>query len=265
MGDEGMLQQILVNLVTNGVEAYGDKDGEVLIRWYTKNYSQAMLPHPYHEVDLQEGEYFCIEVTDKGCGMGREALSRAFEPFYSTKFTGRGLGLAVVLGIMRIHKGALELISSSGQGATARLLFPSVVGKPVEATVTPPEIKVSTSKGSVLLVDDDENVLITGAGMMRYLGFDIITTTDSRQALEIYQERRSEINLLLLDLAMPGLDGRELLARIRATGNKVPAIIATGYSVKQVRERFVGLEPVEFIQKPYTMDVLRKQVREVCW
>jgi CheY-like chemotaxis protein len=213
---------------------------------------------------LPEGSYVWIEVSDTGCGMDRQTISRIFEPFFTTKFTGRGLGLAAVQGIVRGHKGALRVNSDAGKGTVFRVLFPAA-----EQPCDGPEIKASAvldawrGTGTVLLVDDDHTIREMGRQMIEMIGFTTLTAGDGREALDAYREGGSAIDVVLLDLTMPCMDGVEALRELRLIDPEVRVVISSGYTENDIASRFAGMAPSAFIQKPYTLNGLRECLRNV--
>ncbi|HAS84119.1 MAG TPA: histidine kinase, partial [Verrucomicrobia bacterium] len=196
------------------------------------------------------------EVSDTGCGMDTQTIARIFEPFFTTKFTGRGLGLSAVMGIVRAHEGALRVYSEPGKGTTFKVMFPVVE----EAKEKQDEEGVSThwrGSGTVLLVDDEETIRAIGSKQLRHLGLDVLTAEDGRQAVAIYRERRADIDLVLLDLIMPHMNGEEAYRELRQIAPDVRVILASGYSESDIASRFAGKGLAGCLQKPYTLTNLR--------
>jgi len=207
---------------------------------------------------LAPGLYAYLEVTDTGSGMDAETQSRIFDPFFSTKFTGRGLGLATVLGIVRAHKGALKVYSEPGKGTSFKILFPvpEDAGKDVRTNGSPPADW--RGQGTILLVDDVGSLIDLGARMLAHLGFTVLTATDGRQAVDLYRERGNEIDLVLMDLTMPQMDGAEAFDELRRLNPNVRVVLASGYSKEDVASRFAGKGLYGVLQKPYTLARLRE-------
>jgi CheY-like chemotaxis protein len=209
--------------------------------------------------DLAPGPYVHLEVTDTGHGMDAETRSRIFEPFFSTKFTGRGLGLAAVLGIVRAHKGTVKVSSEPGKGSTFKILFPAPeeAGRRARGKVRSamPEWR---GTGTILLVDDEESLTALGAQMLELLGFTVLTAEDGRQAVDLYRDRGKEIDLVLMDLTMPHMDGTEAFGELLRLNPEVRVILASGYTKEDVASRFAGKKPAGIVQKPYTLDRLRE-------
>jgi CheY-like chemotaxis protein len=194
--------------------------------------------------------------------MDNETQTRIFEPFFTTKFTGRGLGLAAVQGIVRGHKGALRVYSEPGNGTTFRVLFPVAEGA-IDRVERTSDDGADTWKGTgtVLLVDDDETIRILGKEMVEMIGFQTHTAADGCQALESYRSVDGKIDVVLLDLTMPCMDGVETFRELRRISPDVSVVISSGYAEHDIASRFAGMAPTGFIQKPYTMEALRECLR----
>jgi CheY-like chemotaxis protein len=211
--------------------------------------------------DLPPGPYVHLEVADTGSGMDAETQARIFEPFFTTKFTGRGLGLAAVLGIIRAYKGALKVYSEPGKGTTFRVLFPALTdGK--DATRSPDSSRLAAwrGKGTILLVEDEESLIALGARMLEHLGFTVLTASDGLQAVDLYRERGKEIDLVLMDLTMPHMDGAEAFGELRRLNQDVRVVLASGYSQEDVTSRFQGKGLSGVLQKPYTLAKLQESL-----
>ncbi len=267
-GDRTQIQQVITSLVANAAESMTGLSGEISVacssrecdREYldsTNPVSQAGLDTP-----LAEGNYVVLEITDSGCGMDRETIDKIFDPFFTTKFAGRGLGLAAVLGIVRGHKGALEISSRPQEGTTFRLLFPAVSSSP---DTTDRQINVVPQlswqeSGRILLIDDEASVLEVTRKILNRLGFSAITARDGQQALDIYRDQADSIACVILDLTMPNMDGAETFRELSALNPEVKVILSSGYTRHEVTERFRGKAVAGFLQKPYQTDDLRKEL-----
>jgi CheY-like chemotaxis protein len=169
------------------------------------------------------------------------------DPFYTTKFAGRGLGLAVVQGIVRRQNGFIELSSEKGSGTTIRVLFPASDRQPVmDAKRVPTDVAV-TGAGVVMVVDDEEPIRRLNREVLESAGFDVVTASDGRDALDLYHERFADIVAVVLDLTMPRKDGKETFAELREVNQGLPIVLVSGFSERRLRAK----GPVAFIQKPY--------------
>jgi CheY-like chemotaxis protein len=188
--------------------------------------------------------------------MGTEVQSRIFEPFYSTKFTGRGLGLAAVHGIVSAHRGAIRVFSSLGAGSRFRVYFPAATQKPMPAVAAKaPEAKSSVS-GRVLIVDDEEMILNTIQGVLRSSGFETVVVNNGEDAIALFKQEHKRISVVLLDMMMPGMGGDEVLRYLRVIRRDIPVIVTSGYSEEQVMRYFSGRRVSAFLQKPYRSEAL---------
>lgn len=257
--DRSQIRQIVLNLILNASEAIGDRGGAITVSaGATRCGGEDLRKTDLHD-ELAPGPYVYLEVSDTGTGMDAETLSRIFEPFFSTRFTGRGLGLAAVLGIVRAHKGAVKVWSEPGKGTTFKILFPALAGG--EDSIRSPEdspLAGWRGKGTILLVDDEESLLALGARMLEYLGLNALTASDGVQAVELYRRHREEIDLVLMDLTMPHMDGEETLGELRRLNPDVPVVLASGHSHEDVTGRFAGKGLAGILQKPYTLARLRE-------
>lgn len=262
--DPAQLRQVVMNLIMNASDALEGCSGTVEIRVESVKAGKELLQRSFVGKELPEGRYVSLEVEDSGCGMDAETLGRIFDPFFTTKFTGRGLGLASTLGIVRSHKGAVFVQSQPGKGTTFRILFPAVGGGRPEA-LSPEEEgtrvmpgESARRAGAVLVVDDEEAVRRFAVKAVERGGFETIAARDGEEGLSLFRERGEEIGIVLLDLTMPGMDGREVLEEIRAMDSDVPVVLSSGFSADQA---LMGLEAdpgVRFLRKPYSPATLQE-------
>ncbi|MFP6808833.1 MAG: response regulator [Pseudomonadales bacterium] len=212
---------------------------------------------------LKAGTYVYFEVKDEGVGISEEDQVRLFEPFYTTKFTGRGLGMAVVFGIIRVHRGAIEISSELEIGTTVRAYFPATEGSvaSVSDVVENPEPTVDQARGAVLVVDDEPYVRDLMRNMIKTMGFTIFEAEDGHKGLAAFSKHQDEIKCCILDLTMPGMGGVELLKQIRALPSEVPVLIVSGYSQQEIRQRDLDATNVVFLQKPFTLAQFQITIR----
>jgi PAS domain S-box-containing protein len=262
LADVTQLRQVLMNLVINASEALGDQEGIIAISTGRQVVDRDYLQEAHPASAQVEGPYVYLEVSDSGGGMDAETLARIFEPFYTTKFTGRGLGLSAVLGIVRGHNGILHVESSPGQGCRFRLLFPATSQAAVEV---PAPLRPRSSwhgHGTVLVVDDEEPVRRVAAALVASLSFVVIEAEDGRDALKKLKQHEGQVRLVLLDLTMPRLDGEQTLAELQRIASKVPVVLMSGYSERELSERFAGKGLAAFLQKPFTREDMRTRLRQ---
>jgi PAS domain S-box-containing protein len=257
-GDPSQLSQVVLNLVTNASEALGGGSGTIVVRTGEKDCTRGDLLRSCLGDNLPEGRYVFLDVSDTGAGMDEATQSRIFDPFFSTKFAGRGLGLATVLGILRGHKGAIRVESNLGCGSTFRVLLPQ--GK-VERAAPHTTRECWGSSRRVLLVDDDPDVREVAERMLRDLGFDVTTAADGREALEEFRASSDTISAVVLDMTMPGLGGEEVLAAIHHARPDIPVVLMSGFSRRYAAARIGSEAPSAFLQKPFEPQDLAAALR----
>ncbi|MFA6148232.1 MAG: response regulator [bacterium] len=259
LADPSQIRQIVMNLIINASEAIGDRSGVITVSVGATRCDEEYLSGTEMSDNLAPGLYVHLIVTDTGIGMDTGTRSRIFEPFFSTKFTGRGLGLAAVLGIVRAHKGGLKVYSEPGKGTTFKILFPALTeGEDAPRSPEFSPLADWRGKGTILLVDDEESLVALGARMLEHLGFTVLTATDGLDAVELYRARGKEIDLVLMDLTMPHMDGAEAFGELRRLNPDVRVVLASGYSHEDVASRFAGKSLDGVLQKPYTLLKLRE-------
>jgi len=252
------IQHVLLHLITNAQEAIGENTGCIRLRLYTCPAAEIPTAHRFPiGWQPQSPDFACLEVTDTGCGIAGPDLETLFDPFFSTKFVGRGLGLPVVLGIVQAHGGAVTVESTQGQGTAFRVYWPVST----EAVFHPPEegILASRPKGdiTILLVDDDVLLLESIGDMIERMGFTVFTAKDGLEALELYRQHQAEIRCVITDLTMPRMDGWETLTALRQLDPTLPVILASGYDKAQVLSGDHPDRPQAFLSKPYGAQQLR--------
>jgi len=260
--DAAQLQQIIINLVINASDAIGEKSGVISLSTGMMQADEAYLQGAYAAENIQPGRFVFLEVADTGCGMDEEIQKKVFDPFFSTKFTGRGLGMSAVLGIVQGHHGAIKVYSEPGQGTNFKILLPAsqaVADKQAENKA----VGEWRGNGTVLVVDDEETICETAAMMLSDMGFDTLTAADGEQGVEVYRRRQDDIVAVLLDMTMPKLDGKGCFRELRRINKDVRVILSSGYNEQDATNRFTGQGLAGFIQKPYTPEALKIKMQEV--
>jgi signal transduction histidine kinase/ABC-type amino acid transport substrate-binding protein/ActR/RegA family two-component response regulator len=257
--DAAQIQQVIMNLVTNAADAIGDAEGTIRLTTGSLQVDRAYLDQVFHGQDLAPGAYVTLEVSDTGCGMTPDIQARIFEPFFTTKRSGRGLGLSATVGILQGHRAGLRIYSEAGHGTTFKLLFPASE-VPAEATPAPAAVAAPAGKVKVLLVDDEEMIREAAAAALVSLGFTVLTAGNGFEALEVLAHRGGEVDVVLMDLTMPQMDGREAFQEIRRILPQLPVILSSGYSEQESIQDFMGRGLSGFLQKPYTLRTLEQTV-----
>ena len=262
--DATQIRQVVMNLITNASEALGDKGGTISLRTDKMECDRAYLEQTYLAEKLEPGTYVFLEVRDTGDGMNDATRERIFDPFFSTKFTGRGLGLAATLGIVRGHQGALEVESKTGEGTVFRVLFPASGGPltiPTADTTVAPE--GPQSDGTILVVDDEIMVLNIARRVLERAGYEVLTAGDGQEGYEMFCRHSQDISLVLLDVTMPRMDGDETFRKMRRVKDDLRVLLTSGYNEQEATHDLKGPGLAGFIQKPYAPADLLRKVREV--
>jgi PAS domain S-box-containing protein len=255
--DPSQVSQVLMNLCVNARDAMPD-GGTLTLE--TRNVTlgaegaQAILP-------AQSGHYVRLSVSDTGCGMSPEVQARLFEPFFTTKEVGRGtgLGLAVVYGIVRGHEGFITIYSEEGEGSTFRVYLPAIALAVEESEVKVSELPTGTEV--ILLVDDEETVRKLGQRILERCGYTVLMAEDGFQALEVYKAHRGEIALVVLDVVMPQMGGRECLRQLRQLDPEVRVLISTGYTANSSAQGMVSEGALGVVEKPFLLQDFAIAVR----
>ena len=262
-GDATQIRQVVMNLIINASEATAEEGGVVRVSTGVLQASRQHLDGTVLGGDLAAGSYVYFRVNDNGQGMDEETMAKIFDPFFTTKFTGRGLGLAAVLGIVRGHRGTIEVITRPGAGTSFCVLFPA--SKRPAAGETPARASGEgwVGKGKVLVVDDDESVREVARAMLENCGFGVLTAVDGRQGVEVFRDHADETVAVLLDLTMPGMKADETVRELRLTRPNSKVILSSGYSEEEVTAQLGEKDIAGFIQKPYKLSEFSRKVREI--
>jgi two-component system, cell cycle sensor histidine kinase and response regulator CckA len=261
--DVTQLRQIVMNLIVNASEAIGEQSGVIAITTGAMDCDRAYLKSAFMDGDLPEGVYVYVEVSDTGCGMDPSIMARIFDPFYSTKFAGRGLGLAAILGIVRSHKGTIKVYSEKGRGSSFKILFPTVEETPVRHETDAGLAASAHLAGTILVADDDETIRSLARRTLERVGLQVLTARDGREAVEMYRLHAERIRLVLLDMTMPHMSGEEVFREIRRIRSDCRVILSSGYNESDATSRFSGKGLAGFIQKPYRQADLIAKVGSV--
>jgi len=254
IADASQLDQVIVNIITNAVEAIEKSRGQIEIR--TENvagktsWECPLSQHP-------SGDYVHLSIGDTGPGIPLNMQKKIFEPFYTTKFMGRGLGLASALGIIQDHGGCLSVESAPGKGSIFHIYLPR--GRETAGGTK----HGRRALGSVLVVDDEPDVLSLLKAMLTELGYEPLVAENSADALNVFAERRGDVRLAILDVQLSGTDGADLFNKLKSLQPGLKVLISSGYDESTALARFGAERPDGFIQKPYWIDALRDKVTDV--
>lgn len=260
-GDVAQLKQIVLNLILNAAEAIGDRGGRIVVRVIAGDTGDRLSRRLAVDHFVASAKAIIIEVKDDGPGVDDEVVGRIFDPFFSTKFEGRGLGLAAVAGIVKAHRGAIEVDSTRDRGSTFRIWLPAAATTdlPREAAESAP----APIEGRVLLVDDDPMVIGVAQAMLEEFGLDTVIADGGDRALETWRADRDRIDLVLLDVTMPKRDGVDVMREMREIDPTVRVILTTGYAREETDRRCADAPPDGFLSKPYSSSELERELRKV--
>lgn len=264
--DRGQIQQVVMNLVINGAEAIELAAGRVGLRTWV---SDGRLAGGFRQIlSCGEGQAFvCLEVSDTGRGMDSATQERIFDPFFSTKTQGRGLGLSATLGIIRAHGGGLHVRSVVGEGTTFRVFFPAGASTSIYPTQeTGPMIAlapIKTDKPLILVVDDEEPVRQAITDILTAVSLTVMTATNGLEGLHLFEKNQAHIGLVILDMQMPIMSGTEILAEIRHLAPDTKVLLSSGYTSLALPQEDSTSQHLEFLQKPYRLEELIDKVRSM--
>jgi CheY-like chemotaxis protein len=260
--DVGQLQQLVLNLVLNGAEAIGENEGEVSVRVRIRDVPESELTAMYAGFSLPSRPYTEIVVRDTGVGMDEQTLQRIFDPFYTTKFMGRGLGLAAALGIVRSHGGGIAVDSAPGKGTTFTVLVPAEQGGEDDSPFTVSESITESARGDglVLVVDDEVAIRSLIQHTLEDLGYTVLNAEHGAQALELFERVSQDLKLVLLDLVMPVLDGAETAVALHARKPDLPILVMSGIADDDALRRFGNVRIAGFVPKPFAPEQLAQAV-----
>jgi len=259
--DTAQLRRVVLNLFANAGDALGLRRGQITVRTYAALDASWYRDDGLFYLDPPDGPVAVIEVEDTGEGIATDNLERIFDPVFTTRGTGRGLGLASVLGIVRGHGGAVHVRSELGGGTRFTLVFP-LVDDPIDSIPVPPVPDIGRRSGTVLVVDDEPSVKRAAVALVRRLGYDTVDASDGPSALTAFDRVDQEFTCVLLDITMPGMSGIEVLKEIRERGHDVPVLLSSGYVLSPI-EVLAEHGPARFLPKPYTLAGLEEAIEEL--
>jgi CheY-like chemotaxis protein len=258
--EPAQIEQIIMNLAVNARDAMPD-GGKLIIET-----SNVVLDEDYcrTHAGAKPGEYVMLSISDTGSGMEKDILEHIFEPFYTTKDTGKGtgLGLAMVYGIVKSHNGYIMCYSEPGRGTTFKIYFPAITDEYIEQEplIFPEDLFWGTE--TILLVDDEESIRNLGKQMLERFGYKVLLASNGEEAIEIYRTRMDQISLIILDLIMPGMSGDRCLKELLKINPQIKVIISSGYSPNHSVSKDIEKEAKGFINKPYDLKNLLSAVKE---
>jgi len=256
--DQGQIEQVLLNIYVNAWQAMPG-GGDLIVQTEKMEIDES-FSKPYH---VETGKYVRISVTDTGVGMDEATQRRIFDPFFTTKEIGRGtgLGLASAYGIIKNHGGFLEVYSEIGQGTTFKIYLPASEKEAVKEEKVHEEVIKGTER--VLLVDDEDIILEVGSRILEKLGYEVLIAKNGKEAIEIYKENPDRIDMVILDMIMPGMGGGDTYDRLKEIGPDIKTLLSSGYSISGQATEILDRGCNGFIQKPFNMRDLSIKIREI--
>jgi len=259
--DRSQLRHVVMNLITNASDAIGNCAGRIEVRTRLRSFTREELQSACPDSNLSPGEYVVLSVSDTGSGMTPQTQAKIFEPFFSTKGAGHGLGLAAAQGIVRGHGGAIALQSALGAGTTFQVLLPRA--SLLDRVVVPPDRPVSgRSNARILVVDDEAPVRSLFQAVLERAGYEVLLACDGQEAIEVFQREAESIHCVLLDLSMPRVDGEEAFRELRKLRGDVPVILSSGYAEQLVIDRLRNTGVAAVVHKPVEIGVLLDKVAD---
>jgi two-component system, cell cycle sensor histidine kinase and response regulator CckA len=260
LGNPAQIQQVIMNLITNASEAIGERGGVVTI---ATSEVQVEGGSSANVQGLRSGVWLCV--SDTGCGMTEEIRARIFDPFFTTKFAGRGLGLAAVHGIVRSHGGTISVISALGHGSRFEILLPRAAQPASEAgdSGAPAANEGGSFAGKVLVVEDEKALRSAVSEMLRRTGCTVIEAGDGETGINYFRTGAQKIDVVLLDLTLPGMSGTEVLGELRRIRPDVKVILTSAYSPDLVQDAVDNRKPLMYLRKPYVFRQLMGLIQAV--
>jgi two-component system cell cycle sensor histidine kinase/response regulator CckA len=265
--DETQIRQVIMNLITNAAESFGDDGGEIMVLTGVTEFKAVELKKLVNGSRLIPGHYVWCEVRDSGCGMDTEVADRIFDPYFTTKFAGRGLGMSAAMGIIKGHDGGFLMETGPASGSSISFLLPvhqTAVTVPARGRRRSPKApRVDLTCKLILVVDDDPRVRAVGESFLRRLGCKVLVAADGFEAIRVFGERHRDIDAVLLDFTMAGMDGMSAYRRLRVIRSDIPVILSSGYDPHEVEEKSEGFDIAGFVAKPYSLKMMREVLVDV--
>jgi len=256
--DRGQMEQAFMNLYVNAWQAMPG-GGEIYLETENVLFDNVQAI----SYSVTPGKYVKISITDTGTGMDEKTRERIFDPFFTTKKMGRGtgLGLATVYGIIKGHKGMITVYSEPGHGTTFNIYLPASEKEVVKEKTATGTIARGTE--TILLVDDEKMVLEVSRKLLEFLGYRVYTAGSGQEAIAVYMEKRNKIDMVILDMIMPGISGGETFARLREINPEAKVLLSSGYSINGEAKTIMDRGCNGFIQKPFQLEKLSGKVRNM--
>ncbi len=260
--DRGQIEQALLNLYVNAWQAMPE-GGDLYLK--TEN---VILDANFENIQpykVEVGKYVKITVADSGSGFDDETKKRIFEPFFTTKEMGRGtgLGLASVYGIIKSHGGYINVHSQKGEGATFAIYLPASAKEVRQEKVEPVQKTVAKGTGTILLIDDEEMIINVGEELLQELGYKVISARSGDEAIQIYERNADKIDLIVMDMIMPGMGGGETFDRLKAMNPAIKVLLSSGYSINGQASKILERGCDGFIQKPFNINQLSEKIQGI--
>lgn len=265
VADVSQIRQIVMNLIINASESIGEAQGKITVSLAKSVIKDRPSVKDHLGKPIPIGNYICLEVTDTGCGMDEKTKQRIFEPFYTTKFTGRGLGMSAVLGIITAHKGSIQLLSQPDKGSIFKIYLPiqKTDYSEDESDQQSDTFEPWQGSGTILLVEDEEQVMSVAKVMLEELGFEVVTAINGKKALELFLKGDEAITLVVTDIGMPVMDGYTLINELKKLKPELPIIISSGFGSSDISSRIACEDISGLVSKPYNFNQIQEVLKSV--
>lgn len=262
LADPGQMQQVVMNLIVNAAEAYNGRAGKVTIVTDVKNVTPEIPQSPSQPQNGHETQVVHMAVMDEGVGMCIETQKRIFDPFYTTKLTGRGLGLAAVLGIINNHQGTIQLESELGKGTTFHVFLPTTTAEEAPPA-SKPQAPTAVHSGLILVVDDEPVIRSALVDLLRLNGFTTLSAENGQTGLALFAAHHQEIDLVVMDMTMPVLSGEAAYYQMVDLRDDIPVIFLSGYEEEDTFRHKVDRRRTRFLHKPFDLRALLAEIQSL--